>query len=414
MRIDYVFSLALDNIRHRNLRSWLTILGIVIGVASVVSLIAISLGVSEQISSRVSTLGTNIIQISPGGQGAQRFGGVGGLRFQPGAGGGRPGGGEQRQKPITFSEANVLKGLPGVYRLDARLNGRETVTYKDKNASLGIIGTDPAAFKDSVNTAMFAGRYLNVNDQYSAVVGFNVANETYQDLDIMNKQIKVANVPFRVVGILNQSGGGFGGSDNSVFIPLNTAKDLLNQSSDASQIVVVVSPDHSTDEVAARLEGELISLHHVTNQTEDFTITTAATVQSTVSGITDTLGLLLGGIASIALIVGGIGVANTMFMSVLEQTKDIGVLKALGAKNSDVVLLFLCEASIIGFVGGVLGVGLSFLTSDILGAAGVPTLLSPELLAGALAFSIVIGLIAGAAPARRAAEIPPIEALRYE
>ncbi|VVB98286.1 MacB-like periplasmic core domain protein [uncultured archaeon] len=428
MKLWYTFSLALDNIRHRNLRSWLTILGIVIGVASIVSLISISIGVSNQISARVSTLGSNIIQISPGGAQAQRVGGGGGFVFQaPGSGGNR-GGSEasagRASKPITFREADDLRILPGVYRLDARLDSRETVKYGDKNTSLSIIGTEPAAFKDSVGTGILYGRYLSTSDQYSAVVGFGVANSTFQDIGnnstsqnggMLNKQIKINDVPFKVVGILNESeGGGFGSSNNVVFIPQKTAQSLFNQTKNASQLVVVVAADHDTDTVAAELENALINLHHVTNTTMDFQVATAASIQSTVSSITDTLGMLLGGIASISLIVGGIGVANTMFMSVLEQTKDIGVLKSIGAKNRDVVLLFLCEAAVIGLVGGLLGVLLSFGVSEALSAAGVPTALTPELLLGAVVFSVVIGIIAGAAPSRRAAAIPPVEALRYE
>lgn len=413
MKLEYTISLALDNIRHRNLRSWLTILGIVIGVASIISLISISIGVSDQISARVNTLGTNVIQISSGGQQAQRFGGLGAIQAPQGGRGGGGFGGESQTQPITFREADELRGLPGVYRLDARLQKRETVTYRDRNTSLNVIGSDPAAFKDTVGTDMLYGRFLSTSDQYSAVVGYNVANATFQDFDMLNKQVKIGGVPFRVVGILKQVGS-FGGSDSAVFIPQKTAKDIFNESTDVSQLVVIVASDHNTDDVAAELENMLIDLHHVTKQTEDFQITTASSIQSTVAGVTDILGLLLGGIASISLLVGGIGVANTMFMSVLEQTKDIGVLKSIGAKNRDVVLLFLCEAGIIGLIGGILGVVLSFLVSGVLGAVGVPTSLTPELLLAGMLFSVVIGLIAGVAPSRNAAKIPPVEALRYE
>ncbi len=414
MKPKDIFDLALTSIRHRHLRSWLTILGIVIGVASIITLIGISLGISSQISSRLSTLGSNIITITAGGQQASRMGG--GMFVRPTAPGPGQNGREGTTTPeITFREADDLRTLPGVYRLDTRIQKRETMQYRDKNTSLTVTGTDPAAFKDSVGIPMLYGRYLNPSDQYSAVIGFGVANQTFNDLDILNKQVKIDGVPFHVVGILNESGGGgFGSADSSVFIPLNTAKDMFNQTTDVSQVIAVVSPDHDTDTVASELESELIILHRVTKDTEDFTITTAATLESTVSSVTDTLGLLLGGIASISLLVGGIGVANTMFMSVLEQTRDIGVYKSLGAKNRDVVYMFLCEAAIIGFVGGFLGVALSFVVSAVLGNFGVPITISTELVLGGLFFSVVIGVVAGWAPARGAASIPPVEALRYE
>jgi putative ABC transport system permease protein len=409
MKLKDIFSIAMTNIRHRHLRSWLTILGIVIGVAAIISLIGVSMGVSAQISQRINTLGSNIITVSPGGQQAQRIGGFGG--GAPGGGRSEPFGG-QTSSEITFREADQLRTIPGVYRLDARVQKRETVEYKNKNSSHTVIGTEPQAFKDSVGTDVLYGRFLSTNDQYSAVIGYDVANATFDDFDILNKQIKIGGVPFRVVGILQKTGS-FGGTDSAVFIPQTTAKNLFNQSS-VSQIVIVTSPDHDTDAVAADVEDELLTLHRLTPDEKDFQVMTASTVQSAVSGITDTLAIFLGGIASISLIVGGIGVANTMFMSVLEQTKDIGVFKSLGAKNRDVTYLFLCEAGIIGFVGGFLGVALSFVVSGILGAVGVPTATSPELIIGGLLFSVVIGIVAGLSPARNAASIPPIEALRYE
>ncbi len=407
MKIKDIFGLSLTNIRHRHLRSWLTILGIVIGVASIISLIGVSLGVSAQINSRINTLGSNIITISPGGQQASR----GGLSLRPSGGGGFGFG--EGSSQITFREADVLRTLPGVFKLDARITKRELVNYSNKNTSAQIVGTEPSAFPDTVGTPILFGRYLSVSDQYSAVVGYGVANNTFQDFSILNKQIRIGGVPFRVVGILNQSGG-FGGTDNEIFIPQKTAENLFNQTTDVSNIVIVVSPDHDTQTVANSVEAELDSLHKVTQQNEDFTVTTAASIQSAVSGITDVLSLFLGGIASISLIVGGIGVANTMFMSVLEQTKDIGVLKSLGAKNRDIIFLFLCEAGTIGFVGGFLGVALSFVVSFILSSVGVPTEMTPELVIGGLVFSVLIGIVAGISPARNAAMIPPVEALRYE
>ncbi|PIU82663.1 hypothetical protein COS70_00090, partial [Candidatus Micrarchaeota archaeon CG06_land_8_20_14_3_00_50_6] len=319
------------------------------------------------------------------------------------------------QTKLTFREADELRSLPGVSSLDARIEGRASVSYIDKNLSLSVIGTEPASFSESVGVGLVDGRYLSTSDLYSAVLGFNVANSTFNDLDIINKQIKIKGIAFRVVGILQQSGSSFGGSsDDAIFIPQRTAKTLFNQTSAASQFAVVAAQDYDIEEVAAELENALIDLHGVTKETENFQIITAATLASAVSSITDTLSLFLGGIASISLLVGAIGVANTMFMSVLEQTKEIGVLKSLGAKNSDIISLFLLEAGIIGFVGGFLGVLLSFVVSTILSYFSVPMLVTLELVLVGLVTSVVIGVVAGLAPARNAAHIPPVEALRYE
>jgi putative ABC transport system permease protein len=417
MKLKDILSLALNSITHRSLRSWLTILGIVIGMASIVILIGISTGISQSISSRLNTLGSNIITVSPGGQRA--FGGGGGFATV-GAGGGFARGGApgqaQTSNEITFQQADDLSRLPGVSELDARVQERETVKYNNQNASLTIVGTEPAAFPASVGVGVLSGRYLSSSDMDSAVLGFNVANATFNDLNMLNKDIQIGGTTFRVVGILQQSGG-LGGTDSDVYIPQIVARNMFNLTSDTSpvsELVIVASSGSYTDAVATEVTNALISLHHVTSTTEDFTVMTAATLQATVSSVTGTLTLLLAGIASISLLVGAIGVANTMFMSVLEQTRDIGVLKSLGAKNHDVTNLFLCEAAIIGFVGGLLGVVLSFITAAVLGVFNVPIVISLELVVGTLAFSIVIGIVSGVFPARGAESIPPVEALRYE
>lgn len=409
--------LALTALQHRHLRSWLAILGIVVGVAAIVSLISISFGMSDQINSRINTLGANVITISPGGNSALR-GGIPGL-----GGGGPPAATEQRNflgnsgstGVISFSEADALRTIPGISVLDARVSGRETVAYKDKNTSITIVGSEPDAFKDTVGVAVLYGRPLTISDKYSVVLGFSVANRTFNDLDMLNKQIKIGDKTFRVVGILNSSGSSnFGSSDNTVFMPQKTAKDLLNKTT-VSTIVAIVSADHDTTDVAAAVEAKLNELHHLSStDKEDFSVTTAATTAAALASVTDTLALFLGGIASISLIVGGIGVANAMFMSVIEQTKYIGILKALGTKSSEVLQLFLFEAGVIGLVGGVLGIALSFLVSFVLTSFSLPSRLSPDLIIGALLFSVVVGVVSGLVPARNAASLQPIDALRYE
>jgi len=411
MRPDDIFDIAFTNIKHRSLRSWLTILGIIIGVAAIISLISISVGMEQDISERTSSLGADMITITPGGGQAMRSGpGMFG-----GGGGGPPGfGNDDDEEVITFREADVLRTLPGVYKLDAQLQDRAEVSYKNENTSVTIIGTEPDSFDESVGTEIADGRYLNINDKYSAVLGYRVATNTFsEEEDMLNRQIYIDDVAFRVVGYLEESGS-MGGSDNSIYIPQSTARDLFDEDEDVTQIIVVAREGHDVDDVAKTLETELLYLHGLEEDEADFQITTATTMEETVSSITETLGLFLGAIASISLLVGGIGVVNTMFMSVMEQTKTIGIFKSIGAKNRHIIYIFICEAAILGFIGGFLGVVLSFIGSAILQVFSIPTAITFDLVALGLFFSVLVGIFAGVFPARNAASISPVEALKYE
>ncbi|MFH2101414.1 MAG: ABC transporter permease [Candidatus Micrarchaeota archaeon] len=412
MKTEDMLDIALTNIRHQKLRSWLTILGIVIGVAAIISLISISLGMQAQITAQTSSLGSNLITISPGSERAARMPGAGMMM------GGRPPGGsgkeEEGDEIITFREADILRTMPGVYKLDAQVQERMDISFMSENTSLTVIGTEPDSFADIIGSELEDGRYLSINDRYSAVVGYAVAHRVFQDdEDMLNKQIEIDGLAFRVVGILEESGG-MGGSDSNIYIPQKTAREIFGSDDEVGQAIVYVREGHDVDEVAADLEEELLSLHNLENGEPDFSVTTAASVQSAVSSISDTLGLFLGGIASISLIVGGIGVLNTMFMSVLEQTKTIGVFKALGAKDRHIVALFLIEAGMLGLIGGALGIVLSLLASALLSSLDIPTLITFDLVALGLVFSVAVGIIAGVAPARNAARISPVEALKYE
>lgn len=426
MRVSDAAEYAYSNLKARKLRSWLTILGIIIGVASIISLISLANGVNQQITSRLNLLGDNIIQITPGAMRATRIGGMGfpGLGG-PQAGGPRlAGGGDfgrfetRAANQLTFNDAQEIARINGIAQVDARVQGRVTASLKGKNASVTIIGVDPPAFNAMSTTPLVSGRNLNPNDRYAAVVGNRVYTDTFAGEELLNRQFTVKNsngteYAFRVVGLLNASSGSFSTSDNAVYVPVNIAKAILGDAN-PSQIMVMTTKGRTADEMAPKVQQTLTALHHVPAEEPDFTITTASVIQSTVADIANTLALFLGGIAAISLIVGGIGVANTMFMSVLERTKEIGILKALGMKDSEVTELFIFEAIAIGTVGGIAGVALSFGVSYLLAAAGIPSVITLDLVLLGLLFSAGVGVASGLIPARNAASLEPVEALRYE
>ncbi|MEW6722837.1 MAG: ABC transporter permease [Candidatus Micrarchaeota archaeon] len=413
MKLEDSVEIALTNIAHQKLRSWLTILGIVIGVAAIITLISISVGLEQNVKAQTSAFGANQIIVSAGSQKAGRM-----MGFGP-AGGGPPSGTAFGQDSggaeITFKEAETLRSIPGISVLDAQLEGRSEVAFRTRNSSLSVIGTEPDSLPEIVNVGLEEGRFLSAGDKYSAVIGNNVAHGIFlEEENMLNSQVDINGVAFKVVGILEESGG-IQGSDSSLYIPIDTAKELFGEDEAVSRLVILSKENHDAEEVADDIGEELKELHGLSEDEDaDFQITTAASVQSAVSSITDTLALFLGGIASISLIVGGIGVLNTMFMSVLEQTKTIGVFKALGAKDRDIIGLFLIEAATLGLIGGLAGIGLSFFSSIVLSMAGLPTVITFELVGAGLLFSVVVGIVAGIIPARNAAGISPIESLRYE
>ncbi|MEK6954470.1 MAG: ABC transporter permease [Candidatus Micrarchaeota archaeon] len=423
MKYKDVAFLSVNNMRGRKLRAMLTVLGIVIAVASIIILISLANGVNQQVSSRLNQLGNDVIQITPGAsrsirEGGGVFIGGGGGGF---GGGGPPGGGgtfggriNQGTNELKFSEAQDLKLIEGVIAVDARLQASKRASFKGRNSTVQIVGIDPSAFNQISTTTLLDGKLLNPNDRFSVVLGYRVHSATFGGEELLNRQIKIGDYSLRVVGLLNQTSGSLTTSDNVIYVPIEVAKAILNESENANQIFIKVAPGKSPDEVAAKIETKLLELHRLTADKADFTITTASFLQSTVSDVTNMLALFLGGIAAISLLVGAIGVANTMFMSVLERTREIGILKSLGMKDSEVTAMFLTEAAIIGLAGGMLGIILSLIVSQILAAFSVPSLITFDLALMALAFSGVVGIVSGALPARNAAKLQPVESLRYE
>ncbi len=413
MKYTDIVRFSLSNITHKKLRSWLTILGIVIGVASVVALVSIGEGAQASITSRLGGLGADMITVSSGFSRTGR----GGFGF----GGGGFGEGGATTKNLTESDVMIIKSTAGVLYVDGIASGRGELSYGGEFTTISVQGVDTNVWKNMITTGLASGRYLATGDTNVIVIGSNVASMFKTPLTI-NRMVSIEGANFKIVGIL-QSSGGFGGSDSTVFMPVQNARQIFNLPlNKISSISIKVNDASMAINISDAITQRLIITRHDTANTQDFTVTSSAAAQQQVSSITGTLTLFLAAIASISLLVGGIGISNTMFTSVLERTRQIGILKSLGATDNEVMKIFLTESGLIGLIGGitgaVIGIAASFVITEIgiriIGNAGTVTVISPQLVAAAIGFSFIIGALSGVFPARRAARLQPVEALRYE
>ncbi len=417
MKLEKSFKIALHIILHSKLRSWLTILGIVIGVASIVSIVSIGSGFEKDVQKQLGTFGSDIITISAGFDRANECPGPH-CRQRPG---------ElnilSQVKPLTHKELQAIKLISGISFINPLITGSEAVYYLGKTASLSIEGVDPKAWKFVTTASIDKGRFLTSGDSNAIVIGNAVAHDVFGDEIGVNRQLRIANKSFIIVGVLQKSGG-FGFDDRKVFMPMGFAEDILKkQSNTYDAILVKVKDENEITKVENTLTKKLMVVRKVNEDTQDFTVLSMKTVQERVSTVLKGFTFFLGVIAAVSLIVGAVGIANTMFTSVLEKTREIGVMKAVGAKNFDILVIFLLNAGLIGLVGGILGaiggvsvaVVLPKLAAMFLsGGQTLTTSISISLLIFVVVFSITLGIASGIIPAYRASKLKPIDALRYE
>ncbi|MFQ6009592.1 MAG: ABC transporter permease [Candidatus Aenigmatarchaeota archaeon] len=395
---DY-FSFSLRTLRYRRLRSWLTILGIFIGIAAVIGLISISQGMNEAIAQQFELLGTDTITIMPGKFGA-----------------GPPGFGAA---DFTEDDVDVIKGVRGVDTVVPMIFRMQEVKYRGESKYTWVTGT-PAkqveeVFFDIQGLHIEKGRLPSESDTYGLVAGTSVQDELFENNVNIGDRIEIAGKTFKVRGFLSEVGNPQ--DDNSLWIHMDTAREVFDEPDEVSFISLNVKSGADVDKVADEIAEEL---EDVRGQ-DDFSVLTTTQISESVSNVLGIVQLVFVGIASIALLVGGVGIMNTMYTSVMERTKEIGVMKAVGATNSDIMFIFVFESGILGLVGGIIGVilGLSLsLGIEVIAAeAGYGILkasITPELIAFGLGFSFLIGVASGVLPARRAAGMNPVDALRYE
>ena len=398
------FLMAWASLIANKMRSILTMLGIIIGVAAVIALVSIGNGVKQDIQNSISSLGSNLLMVMPG---APRTPGV-----RPSAG---------SMKSLKVSDYEAIAKLDGVKAASPMTNGSYVVIYQNKNWTTSVSGVS-YNYLDVNNWSMKSGRFLsekNVqNRERVAVVGKTVVKNLFGDEDPVGAEIRVKNIPFRIIGVLNSKGSGAMGNDQDdmVIIPYTTAMERVEGIDYLRMIYVVGKDENGIDRLQSDIENLLRVRHGIKDTNlDDFNIQNMNSIMETMEETTGTLTVFLGAVAAISLVVGGIGIMNIMLVSVTERTREIGVRKALGATYSVIVTQFLIEAVVISLMGGIIGIILGIGSSKLIGmASGMSTVISVPTIVMSFAFSMAIGLIFGIYPARKAAKLNPIDALHYE
>jgi putative ABC transport system permease protein len=405
MLLDEIIKVAFGAIRANKMRSLLTMLGIVIGIAAVITMVALGEGAQRSVQDRLQALGTNVLTVNPG---QQMFGGV-----DRGEG-----------VSITVDDAYALLRDPrAIKAVSPEMSRNQQLEFSGNNANAQVVGVWPSYFSINNHEAT-SGRLFNEGENRGrrrvALVGarlgerLNVATES-----LVGKTIMVRGIAFDVIGVLKEKGQGmgFGGSpDERIYIPLATAQFRIFGQERVNNIQVQANSPVEMNAAMAEIERTLRREHRIRpGEASDFSIRNQATLLTTFEETTRTFSFLLAGIAIVSLVVGGIGIMNIMLVSVTERTREIGVRKALGARRRDIMLQFLIEALVLCVAGGVIGLGLGVAAAvGMAKLAAWNTVVAPEAALLAMGFSAFIGVFFGLWPARRAASLDPIVSLRYE
>ncbi len=397
--------MALEGMVSNKLRTFLTLLGVIIGVGAVIAMVSLGFGMKENIKNNISKLGSNLLVITSGGRTSS------GARLAAGEG-----------AKLTFEDGEaILKQVDGVARMSASVNRSYQLVAGNQNWTSRVEGTTPSNF-DIQSLEIEDGRIFRSNDLTSrsrvAVIGKTVADSLFPDGEAVGQLMRINKAPFQVIGVLKSKGqSGMGqDQDDVVYIPLTTAQNRMMGITYVQRVTLQAENENIINEVQAEAEQVLRTRHKIKDgDYDDFTVRNMAAIMDTMMETANSITMLLGCIAAISLLVGGIGIMNIMLVSVTERTREIGIRKALGATYNNILLQFLIEAMVIGIVGGtlgvVLGVGASFAISQF---AGWNTVISVWAIVIAVVFSVGIGLFFGIYPARKAALLDPIDALRYE
>jgi len=406
MKIQDLFSETYSNLFGNKVRSGLTMLGIVIGISSVIALVGVGQGSTQRIMSNITSLGSNLITISPG---ASRNAGP-------------VSGGAGSATTLTAQDAEALKNqMTYAAAIAIELTRRYQVTYSGNNTNTQVVGTEPS-YADIRNVVVDSGSFITDQQVQSyskvAVIGTTVRDDLFgSGTDPIGQTIKINKIQFKVIGLTKAKGGsGFNNPDDTIYVPVNAAQRYLAGRTSISGIDIQAINEESISAAQQEATNILLERHNISDASSaDFRVQNQADIVSSLTSTTNTLTLLLGAIAGISLLVGGIGIMNMMLTTVTERTKEIGLRKAIGAKSRDISQQFLVEATMMTLIGGVIGVLLGWGVATILTKTGVVTsIVTWSSVVLAFGVAALVGIIFGFYPARRAARLRPIDALKYE
>lgn len=406
MKLTDLLTETYSAISSNKARSGLTMLGIVIGISSVIALVGVGQGATASVTSSISSLGSNLLVVSPGSSSS------GGIR-----------GGMGSATTLTQKDADAVKKQSSyISKLAVAVSSNYQVTYKNSNTNASVIGTEPdytSIRNITIETGSFVTQVEKKNYSKVAVLGSSVRDDLFgEDVDPTGKFIKINKVRFKVIGVTASQGGtsAISSSDNTIYIPVTTAQRFLTGSTSISSVYIQAKSADTIDLAQSEITNIMLAQHNITDSSSaDFTVTNQADIVDSLSSVTSTLTLLLGAIAGISLLVGGIGIMNMMLTTVTERTREIGLRKAIGAKRRDISLQFLVESIALTFAGGIIGITLGWIIARVVTQLGLVTAtVTWQSIALSFGVSALVGIIFGFYPANKAAALKPIDALKYE
>lgn len=407
MKIPDITHETFSALTANKVRTALTMLGIVIGISSVITLVSIGQGAQSSIQSSIQSIGSNLIVISPGM--TRNFG----YGVSTGRGSART---------LTIDDVKSIGDeIQNIAALSPEISGRYQVAAKGTNTNTSVIGSKPE-YATVHNVSVAQGSFISDQDVSSrskvAVIGPTTATDLFGETDPLDQSLRINGIEFKVIGITASKGGsGFGNQDDQIYIPLSTSQlYLIGNSTYVTSLSISATDSSVMKDVQNNITELLLTRHKISNPANaDFNVMNQADIVSAASSVTGTFTILLGAVAGISLIVGGIGIMNMMLTTVTERTREIGLRKALGAKGKDINIQFLSEAVALTLIGGLIGIFLGWLASYIVTYFGLlQATISLSSILLAFGVSAAIGIIFGYYPARRASKLNPIEALRYE